>query len=131
MATHRSAYRLSSGIVGGRIGPNRVAILTTVGRASGRKRSAPVFAFEAGQTFIVVASNGGTARPPQWFANLIVTPDAWLEVGSRRLHVRPAVLDDDERASWWDRVAKSYPRYETYQWRTDRQIPIVRLTPIE
>src|SRR5260370_31388220 len=81
MAAHRSAYRLSSGRIGGTIGSNRVAVLTTVGRRSGKPRSAPIFAYPDGDDYLIVASNGGTARPPQWVKNLVANPQAWLEVG--------------------------------------------------
>lgn len=130
MAVHRSAYRLSKGRVGGHIGPNRVAILTTIGRRSLKRRSAPVFAYKDGADFIVVGSNGGTAKPPQWFENLMVMPEAWLEVGTERIHVRADTLDRSEREVWWDRVTKKYPNYRVYQERTDRTIPVARLTPL-
>lgn len=121
MAVHRSAYRSSKGRIGGRIGPNRVAILTTIGRKSSRRRSAPVFTYKDGADFIVVGSNGGTATPPE----------AWLEVGAKRVHVRAGILGGNERGSWWDRVTTDYPSYRVYQERTDPTIPVVRLARID
>lgn len=90
-----------------------------------------MFAYKDGADFIVVGSNGGTAKPPQWFENLMVMPEAWLEVEAQRVHVRAGILDGAEREAWWNRVTKEYPSYLVYQDRTDRTIPVVRLARID
>jgi deazaflavin-dependent oxidoreductase (nitroreductase family) len=128
MAVHRGLYRVSTGRVGGHVGANRVGVLTTVGRRSGQPRTVPLFVYRDGENHLVVASNGGTAHAPQWFENLMTHPQGWLQVGSERWPVYATLLNDDERAAWWDVVTATYPSYRRYQARTDRPIPIVRLT---
>jgi len=50
-----------------------------------------------------------------------------LQVGERRVEVRARVLEGAEREGWWERVLRDYPTYATYQTKTDRLIPLVRL----
>jgi len=77
----------------------------------------------------VVASLTGAARHPAWFLNMAKHPDdIWLEVGSERFKVRGESLEGRERAEALARIARISPRYGGYQQKTDREIPIVRLT---
>lgn len=106
-------------------------VLTTVGARSGRTRTSPLGGFPDGpQAWLVVASAGGGASHPGWFFNLARNPDqVWLEVGSRKMRVRAELLKDAQREAALKRIAAISPRYAGYQSKTDREIPIVRLTP--
>ena len=77
-----------------------------------------------------MASAAGSARHPAWYVNLAKHPDrAWIEVGDTRLKVRPEVLTGAERSATWGRIVAEAPAYAGYATRTDREIPLVRLTP--
>ena len=108
---------------------NQVVVLVTTGRRSGAIRRTPLFAFRDDADYLVVASNGGTARHPDWYLNLIAAPDAELQLGPRSWPVRASVLDQDEKARWWPTVVDHYSGYAGYQKATDRDIPMVRLSP--
>ncbi len=116
-----------------RHGGNRTVILTTTGAKTGRPHTIAVFRFpESGQAFLVVASNGGSARHPAWFVNIAKHPDqVWAELGKRKFKVRPELLKGAERQAAWQRVIATAPGYDAYQQNTDREIPIVRLVPDE
>jgi hypothetical protein len=43
--------------------------------------------------------------------------------------VMPRRLDDADRAQAWQRITAAQPRYAKYQRKTDREFPVVRLTP--
>jgi deazaflavin-dependent oxidoreductase (nitroreductase family) len=110
-------------------------LLTTVGARSGRRRQALLGRFEDPDhpgAFWVVGSNGGSAQHPGWCYNLAKNPDqVFIEVAGEETRVRAQTLEGEERARAWERVtslAKGYRRYET---ATDRQVPIIRLTPID
>ena len=107
-----------------------IALLTTVGATSGKKRTAPVGAFPDGAgRWLVVGSNLGAARHPAWFINLARNPDqAEIELGGRTTKVTPASLVGPERADAWQRVIKASPGFARYEQMTDRLIPVVRLT---
>jgi deazaflavin-dependent oxidoreductase (nitroreductase family) len=107
-----------------------VVLLTTRGAKTGRTRTTPVGGFADGEnSWLVVASLGGAAHHPAWFFNLAKHPDdIWLEVGKERFKVRGESLEGPERTAALARIAAIAPRYGTYQQKTDREIPVVRLT---
>src|SRR5437588_12523457 len=109
-------------------------ILTTVGARSGHARSVPLTWFPdkptAADRRLVVASLGGAANHPNWFYNLARNPDkVWIEVGRRRLKVRPETLGGAERDQAYRRVVAAVPGHAGYQQKTDRRLPAARLIP--
>jgi deazaflavin-dependent oxidoreductase (nitroreductase family) len=109
--------------------------LTTVGARTGKERHVVLGWFEdAGHSGarLVVGSNAGAARHPGWCHNLARNPDqAWVTVGGTRTRVRPDSLHGQERAEAWDRIVDLAPGYGAYTEKTDREIPVIRLTPLE
>ena len=108
-----------------------VVLLTTVGAKTGVERTHVLGGFADGaDAWLVVASKGGAATHPAWFINLAKNPDQiWLQVGNRRLAVKAESLKGTEREAALARVAAVAPRYGGYQEKTDREIPVIRLTP--
>jgi deazaflavin-dependent oxidoreductase (nitroreductase family) len=108
-----------------------VLILHTAGRRSGLPRETPVACFADGEDAWLVVASGGKTRHPDWHLNLIGRPDrASIELAGRdAFAVTPHVLDGTEREQAWMRITAAQPRYATYQRRTDREYPVVRLTP--
>ena len=71
----------------------------------------------------------GTADHPSWFYNLAEHPDrVEIEIQGRKTTATPQTLTGDERAAAWERIIREQPRYAGYQEKTDREIPVVRLT---
>jgi deazaflavin-dependent oxidoreductase (nitroreductase family) len=107
-----------------------VILLTTRGAQSGERRISPVMGFPDGDSaWLVVASFGGAARHPAWFVNIASHPDdVWVEVDGRPAKVTPRSLDGEERREAWGRITSEAARFAEYQQKTDREIPVVRLT---
>jgi F420H(2)-dependent quinone reductase len=105
-------------------------VLHTTGRSSGRHRQTPLSYTRDGDSYVVIASNGGAPRHPDWYLNLEATPRAEIEVGGARTPVRPETVTGDERDRLWRAAVRSYAGYAGYQARAAREIPVVRLTPI-
>ena len=107
--------------------------LETIGAKSGERRftNLGVFDDERGiGSWLVVASAAGAARHPAWYFNLARRPDdAWATIGGKRVAMRAESLSGDERARAWERIVALAPGYAKYTVDTDREIPIVRLTP--
>ena len=122
---HARIYKL----VGGR-GHGNMVVLTTLGSRSGLQRSSTVASFPEGDgTRLVVASMGGEARHPSWYVNLAKNPDhVFLQVGGERFRVQPTSLHGAERATAWTRITSEASNFAEYQTKTDREIPVVRLT---
>ncbi len=104
--------------------------LTTIGAKTGQKRQSTVARFPDGDdAWLVVASAGGSAHHPAWYHNIAAHPDqVWIEFGGRTMRVTPTQLDGDARAQAWQRITQSQPRYSGYERKTDRAIPVIRLT---
>jgi len=108
-----------------------VLLLTTTGRKTGERRTIPLLYLEDGENLAVVASNGGAPKHPDWWLNLRVAPEAIAEVGRRKLRVRAEEASPEEKERLWPRLVAMYGPYESYQRRTDREIPVVLLRPVE
>lgn len=109
-----------------------VVLLTTKGALSGQERTVSIAGFAEGDdAWLVVASAGGSPRHPAWFNNMVRhSEDISLEVGSRKMKVSGESLHGREREEALGRVAAMSPRFGGYQKKTDREIPIVRLTRV-
>jgi deazaflavin-dependent oxidoreductase (nitroreductase family) len=127
-----SRYRRSQGPEQPRMMDFPAVVLTTVGAKSGQQRTVPLGGFPDGHdAWLVVASAGGAARHPAWFINMARNPDkVWVEVGQRKFQARAESLRGERREEALRRIAAVSPRYAAYQKKTDREIPIVRLTPV-
>jgi F420H(2)-dependent quinone reductase len=128
---HAAVFRATGGRVGGRMVGSPVLLLVTTGRKSGQKRTTVLLYLQDGGRYVIVASNGGTAKHPVWWLNLQADPEATVEVGGRKIHVRAAEARGEEKARLWQKLVRMYPSYEDYQKKTDREIPVVVLEPIE
>lgn len=124
-------YRRSAGPEQPRMMGFPVLLLTTVGAKTGRERTHVLGGFPDGNdTWLVVASKGGAATNPAWLINMARNPDQiWIEVGNRRFQADAESLQGRQREEALARVAAVAPRYGEYQRKTDRQIPVIRVTP--
>ncbi|MGC4935548.1 nitroreductase family deazaflavin-dependent oxidoreductase [Gordonia sp. DT30] len=129
-------YRASGGRLGSkwRVGaafakPVPVCLLTTIGRKSGRPRTAPLLYLRRGADFVVVASQGGLAHHPAWYLNLQANPQVTIEVGRDRHELTARTAAAAERAELWPRLVELYADFDAYDAWTDREIPVVICEP--
>src|SRR6478609_6778365 len=130
-------FRWTNGRIGSkwRIGagwkkPVPTLLLDHVGRKSGTVFTTPLLYLEDGADLVIVASQGGLPKNPQWYPNLVAHPDVTVRVrkeGVRR--VRAHTASPDERADLWPRLVELYADFAKYEKWTDREIPIVVLEP--
>lgn len=124
-------YRLSKGKLGGRFWRGApVLLLTTVGRKSGERRTAPVLYLADGDRFVVVASKGGFSKHPFWYRNLESNPNVEVEVGGERQKMTAKRASDAEKRLLWPKLVSMYRDFDDYQARTKREIPVVILSPL-
>jgi deazaflavin-dependent oxidoreductase (nitroreductase family) len=125
---HEVAFEVTEGKVLSRVLGMTAVRLTTTGRKSGLPRSTMLTAPVAEEDRIVlVASNGGDARDPQWFANVLACPDVSVTCDGVVRTMRARVATGPERAELWKRILEVAEVYERYRRRTDREIPVVVL----
>lgn len=129
------SYRRTGGRIGGkwRIGagfrqPVPVLLLDHVGRKSGRRFTTPLLYLVDGDALVVVASQGGLPRHPQWYRNLMASPDTRVQVKRDVIEVRARDAGPDEKARLWPLLVDLYADFDTYQeWAGEREIPVVVL----
>lgn len=126
---HVRAYRKTDGARGYHWRGTTILLLTTTGRSSGEPRTTPLIHIVDGDRYVVIASKGGAPEDPDWFANMQADPMAEVQVQADRVPVTMSVAEGDERAQLWDAMVQVWPAYVEYAEKTDRQIPVVVLTP--
>lgn len=116
---------------GGKIMGFSALVLTTVGAKSGAERTTPVGWFPTGDddSWLIVASAAGAPKNPAWYYNLAAHPDkVTIEMGGRRIPVTAEQLHGPEREEAWQRIITTAPRFAQYETKTDRELPVIRLT---
>ena len=105
-------------------------ILTTVGARSGAERTHPVGWFPGQDgAWLIVASAAGAPRNPAWYHNIAAHPDqVKIELNGRTVPVTAEQLHGPERDEAWRQITAAAPRFAQYQRKTDRELPIIRLT---
>jgi len=129
VAEQTRKYLASDGAEGHESNGVSMLLLATTGRRTGIARRTCLIYGTAGEDFVVVASKGGADEDPEWFKNLRADPSVGVQVGGRRFTARAEVASPAERESLWPLMAGIFPLYDEYARKTEREIPIVRLTP--
>lgn len=108
-----------------------VLILHTVGRQTEQPRETPLAWFTDGDDSWLLVASGGGSQHPDWHANLMAHPDrVSIELPGRvAMPVKQQRLDGADREQAWQRIAAAQPRIAKYQSKSDREYPVVRLTP--
>jgi deazaflavin-dependent oxidoreductase (nitroreductase family) len=106
--------------------------MTTIGARTGESRRVVLGWFpdeDRNDAWLVVASNSGSARHPGWAYNLAENPNrALVDFGEGPIAIEPELLTGPERDSSWNRIVELAPGYGRYDTKTDREIPVFRLT---
>ncbi|HWP65801.1 MAG TPA: nitroreductase family deazaflavin-dependent oxidoreductase [Candidatus Limnocylindria bacterium] len=122
-------YRATGGRLGGKFFGAPVMFLTTIGRKSGEPRTVPLLGLAEGDTLVTVASKGGMSHHPMWYRNLTANPAVEVEFEGRKRAMTARTATPEEKRAWWPKLVAMYPDYAAYQARTERDIPVVILTP--
>jgi proline iminopeptidase len=128
---HVRRYRETGGEVGHvwREG-STILLLTTTGRKTGEKRTAPLIYAQDGDHYVIVASKGGAPEHPGWYLNLEKTPEVELQVKGDVFRARARTAEGEERERLWKKANEVWPHYDEYAKKTDRPIPVVVLSRI-
>jgi len=131
---HDFLYQKSGGRIGHHIpGVPPSLLLHSVGAKTGKARINTLTYGRDGDSYLIVASNGGANRYPAWYHNLKAHPDVDINVGPQRFAVHASILlpDSPDYDRLWKIVNKNNSdRYTNYQKRTDRPIAIIALKPV-
>jgi deazaflavin-dependent oxidoreductase (nitroreductase family) len=126
---HVRRYRETDGEVGYIWNGAPILLLTTTGRRTGTERTTPLIFGRDGDDHLVVASMGGAPMHPAWYLNLTANPSAEIQVRGDHLPVNAHTASPDVKPRLWQIMREIWPNYDTYQSRTERDIPVVVLSP--
>ncbi len=126
---HIAAYRETNGETGYLWNGVPTLLLTVTGRRSGEPRTSALIFGRDGDDYLVVASMGGAPMHPKWYLNLRDRPQAEIQVRDQRLAVTARTATPEEKPRLWRIMADLWPNCDVYQSRTERDIPVVVLTP--
>ncbi|MCX5376625.1 nitroreductase family deazaflavin-dependent oxidoreductase [Streptomyces sp. NBC_00091] len=104
-------------------------LLTTRGRRSGLLRRTALAYVRDGDAYVLTASNAGADRHPAWYLNLAADPAVTLQVGADTFPALARRASPEEAERLWPVVVAAMPSYAAYREATDREIPLVLLTP--
>ena len=106
-------------------------IVTHKGNKTGAIRKTPLMRVKDGDSYVLVASQGGAPKNPVWVYNLRSDADVEIrdatEVHTMRVR---EVQDDDERERVWALSVEAFPPYAEYQAKTSRKIPVFLAEPV-
>ncbi|BCI53766.1 F420H(2)-dependent quinone reductase [Mycolicibacterium litorale] len=124
-------YMESGGTEATELNGRPIILLTTVGAKSGKLRKTPLMRVEHQGEYAVVASLGGAPKHPVWYFNIKKNPRVELQDKTVTKEYDAREVFGEEKAQWWARAVEAYPDYADYQEKTDREIPVFVLTPVE
>ena len=106
-------------------------IAALVSRAAGQLERLPVMRVERDGTYVAIASKGGAPDNPSWYANFLAHPEVDLQDGAVKRTYRARVAEGTEREDWWSFAKATWPTYAEYEKKTDREIPVFLLEPVD
>ena len=108
-------------------GGRALLLLTTTGARSGLARTTPMMYIPDGERLLVIASNAGAPKHPDWYRNLVASSRVTVEVGPETYDATAVVTEGDERERLWRMIVGQYPFFADHQAKISRQIPVVAL----
>ncbi len=119
----------ATGGMGGGTKDGAVLVLRHTGAKTGKERETPLMFLNHENGYVVVASMGGAPTNPGWYYNLKANPETSVRVGKADVDVRAREVTGEERTALWERLTSLDKRWEQYQSRTERVIPLLALDP--
>jgi deazaflavin-dependent oxidoreductase (nitroreductase family) len=127
---HVRVYRETNGETGYIWNGAPILILTTKGRRSGQPRVIPIIFTPYKDSWVIIASKGGSPTHPAWYLNILDDPNVHVQVKGDVYEAKARTAESPEREQIWAECLKIWPNYDIYQSRTSRLIPVVVIDPV-
>ncbi len=131
VAEHIERYVASDGANGHEWRGVSTLLLTTRGRKTGEWHRTALIYGRDGENYIIVASRGGHPHHPAWYLNLSANPEVRVQVNADKFTARARTASPEEKARLWPLMTSIWPDYNSYQAKTEREIPVVVLERID
>jgi deazaflavin-dependent oxidoreductase (nitroreductase family) len=106
---------------------DRLVLLTTTGARTGQPRTTPMMFHRDGGRLLVIASNAGATKDPDWYRNLVAHPRVTVEVGEETYDAQAEPLSGADRDQAWAMLKETYPFFAEHEVTAGREIPVVAL----
>lgn len=123
-------FRTNAGKVGGYFEGKPMLLLHSTGAKTGKEHINPAIYTTDGDKLVIIASNGGAPKHPDWYHNLVAHPDATVEVGTDKFQVRAEVVPEPDRTRLYKQMITVMDSFAEYEQKTTRVIPVFRLTKV-
>ncbi len=136
---HREAYLTSGGVeghimditaVGGRYFATH-CLVKYRGRNSGKTFITPLTYADIGGEVIVCASKGGADHHPEWYLNIIASPELEIQIATQAFRATWREAEGAERDKLWTFFIDCHPFYADYQASTSRVLPVLAFQAVE
>ena len=124
---HNGLYRMSSGKFANKAANLSILLITTIGRKSGKLYTNPVVYLNEGEDYLVAASAGGSDWHPDWYLNLLKTPEAKIEIGKMNIKVLATIVEGEDRNRLYGKFIAASSNFIKYEKNTSRVIPVILL----
>jgi deazaflavin-dependent oxidoreductase (nitroreductase family) len=131
LKVHAFIYERTNGLIGHRLLGVPCLMLRSTGRKTGQTRTNSLVYAKDGDRYLVVASKGGDPKAPAWLLNLRAKPEVQVQIGRARFQASGTEIgpEDPDYARVWKLVNDNNgDRYDAYQKKTTRPIPVVALS---
>lgn len=112
---------------GRKLADRPLLLLTTTGARSGKAHTVPMMYVPDGDRLLVIASNAGAPRHPDWYRNLLANPRVTVEAEGETFPAEATPLAGEERDRVFDAIVQDYPFFRDHQAGVSRRIPVVAL----
>ena len=129
MAVQAIVFRLTGGRLMNKIRGMDICVVKTKGAKSGKIRYIPLMLVSYQEGVILVASLGGADVHPSWYWNITAHPEILVYLKGKKLNLVAKQVSDEKKAELWTLICSSYPPYDAYQKRTERNIPVFNCQP--
>jgi deazaflavin-dependent oxidoreductase (nitroreductase family) len=109
---------------------DRLLLLTTTGRNSGKPRTTPMMFHREGDDVYVIASNNGAEEHPGWYKNLMEKASVIVEVGDDKYDAVASTVEGDDRKRLWADITADNSFLLEHQAAVEREIPVVSLNRV-
>ena len=103
----------------------RLVLLTTTGAKTGQPHTTPMMFVPDGDRLLVIASNMGAPKAPDWYVNLLADPIVQIEVGDESYQAVATPLTGEEYELSWASIKEGYPFFADHEKQAGRVIPVV------
>lgn len=100
-------------------------LLTTTGARSGQPRTSPMMYATLSGRMVLIASNMGALKHPDWYHNLAANPAVTIEVAGEEWAGIATTITGADRDRLWAELLEGFPFFADHQAKTEREIPLI------